>query len=79
MLGFRASWSEVDVAPLRDVHARCADQLIELRFEMGMSHTAVITQVSLLHPIIEQFLTGETPKRFLGGHSGASNQGEVKP
>ena len=26
------------------------------------SHTAVITQVSLLHPMIEQFLKGEAPK-----------------
>jgi pimeloyl-ACP methyl ester carboxylesterase len=32
------------------------------------SHTAVITQVGLLHPIIEQFLKGETPKSFFGGH-----------
>jgi pimeloyl-ACP methyl ester carboxylesterase len=28
------------------------------------SHTAVITQVDLLHPLIEQFLKGETPKGF---------------
>src|SRR6266566_6556504 len=32
------------------------------------SHTAVITQVGLLHPIIEQFLRGETPKSFFGGN-----------
>lgn len=32
------------------------------------SHTAVITQVDLLHPIIEQFLKGETPKGFFGGN-----------
>jgi pimeloyl-ACP methyl ester carboxylesterase len=28
------------------------------------SHTAVITQVSLLQPIIDQFLKGEAPKGF---------------
>ena len=33
------------------------------------SHTAVITQVNLLHSIIEQFLTGETPKSFFGSGS----------
>ena len=32
------------------------------------SHTAVITQVALLHSIIEQFLRGETPKSFFGGN-----------
>src|SRR5262245_56372480 len=32
------------------------------------SHTAVITQVNLLYPIIEQFLKGETPKSFFGGN-----------
>lgn len=32
------------------------------------SHTAVITQASLLHPIIEQFLRGEAPKSFFGGN-----------
>ncbi|MFN2636579.1 MAG: alpha/beta fold hydrolase [Gemmatimonadaceae bacterium] len=32
------------------------------------SHTAVITQVDLLHPIIEQFLRGETPKGFFAGN-----------
>lgn len=30
------------------------------------SHTAVIGQVNLLHPMIEQFLKGETPKSFFG-------------
>jgi hypothetical protein len=28
------------------------------------SHTAVITQVDLLHAVIEPFLKGETPKGF---------------
>ena len=32
------------------------------------SHTAVIDQVNLLHPMIEQFLKGETPKSFFGGN-----------
>ena len=32
------------------------------------SHTAVIDQVNLLHPMIEQFLRGETPKSFFGGN-----------
>jgi len=32
------------------------------------SHTAVITQVNLLHAIIEPFLKGETPKSFFGGN-----------
>jgi pimeloyl-ACP methyl ester carboxylesterase len=32
------------------------------------SHTAVITQVNLLHAIIEPFLKGETPKGFFGGN-----------
>jgi pimeloyl-ACP methyl ester carboxylesterase len=31
------------------------------------SHTAVITQVELLHALIEPFLKGETPKGFFGG------------
>ena len=30
------------------------------------SHTAVIGQVNLLHPMIEQFLKGESPKSFFG-------------
>jgi pimeloyl-ACP methyl ester carboxylesterase len=32
------------------------------------SHTAVITQVSILHALIEQFLKGETPRSFFGGN-----------
>ncbi|MGE5798198.1 MAG: alpha/beta hydrolase, partial [Ignavibacteria bacterium] len=28
------------------------------------SHTAVITQIDLLHALIEPFLKGETPKGF---------------
>ena len=32
------------------------------------SHTAVITQVNILHSLIEQFLTGETPRSFFGGN-----------
>ena len=32
------------------------------------SHTAIITQVNLLLPIIEQFLRGETPRGFFGGN-----------
>jgi len=32
------------------------------------SHTASITQVNLLLPIIEQFLRGETPRGFFGGN-----------
>jgi len=32
------------------------------------SHTAVITQVNLLLPIIEQFLRGETPRSLFGGN-----------
>ena len=32
------------------------------------SHTAIITQVNLLLPIIEQFLRGETPRSFFGGN-----------
>jgi hypothetical protein len=28
------------------------------------SHTAVITQVDLLHAVIEPFLKGKTPKAF---------------
>jgi pimeloyl-ACP methyl ester carboxylesterase len=31
-------------------------------------HTGVITQVDLLQPIIEQFLTGKSPKSFFGGN-----------
>ena len=31
------------------------------------SHTAIITQVNLLLPIIEQFLGGETPRSLFGG------------
>jgi pimeloyl-ACP methyl ester carboxylesterase len=31
------------------------------------SHTAVITQVDLLHALIEPFLKGETPKSMFGG------------
>jgi pimeloyl-ACP methyl ester carboxylesterase len=31
------------------------------------SHTAVITQADLLHPIVEQFLRGETPRGMFGG------------
>ena len=31
------------------------------------SHTAVITQVSILHSLIDQFLKGETPRSFFGG------------
>jgi pimeloyl-ACP methyl ester carboxylesterase len=32
------------------------------------SHTAVITQVDLLHALIEPFLKGETPKSFFSGN-----------
>jgi hypothetical protein len=32
------------------------------------SHTAIITQVNLLLPMIEQFLRGETPRSLFGGN-----------
>jgi pimeloyl-ACP methyl ester carboxylesterase len=32
------------------------------------SHTAIITQVNLVVPVIDQFLMGETPRSIFGGN-----------